>query len=96
MKVSDYIIEFLENCGVKHVFMLPGGMAMHINDSKNPISSHKDRHELIGKGYIGLDNFVKIINNERIKGIPMCLETPVDNEDHYKEEIDMLRSYYKK
>ncbi len=69
--------------------------AMHINDSKNPIFSHKDRHELIGKGYIGLDNFVKIINNERIKGIPMCLETPVEKEDDYKDEISLLKNNYR-
>lgn len=70
--------------------------ALHLNDSKNPLGSHKDRHELIGKGEIGLEAFIKIINDDRLSNIPMCLETPVDNEDHYKEEIDMLRSYYKK
>lgn len=70
--------------------------ALHLNDSKNPLGSHKDRHELIGKGEIGLEAFIKIINDDRLSNLPMCLETPVDNEDLYKEEIDMLRSYYKK
>ena len=63
--------------------------AIHINDSKNPFESHKDRHEKIGEGYIGLDAMSNIINNPRIKHLPFFLETP--NElDGYKEEIEML------
>lgn len=69
--------------------------ALHINDSKNPLSAHKDRHELIGKGEIGLDAFINVINNPRLSNLSMCLETPVENEDDYKTEIDMLRGYYK-
>ncbi len=67
--------------------------ALHINDSKNPYESHKDRHEKIGEGYIGLDTMAKIINNPRIKHLPFLLETP--NElDGYKEEIEILKSKY--
>lgn len=68
--------------------------AIHINDSKNPFGSRKDRHEKIGEGYIGFDAMVKLINNPRLKGIPFLLETP--NElDGYAKEIEMLRGAYK-
>lgn len=64
--------------------------AIHINDTKNPFQSHKDRHEKIGQGYIGTDAFEKIINNPRIKELPFYLETP--NElDGYAVEIEMLK-----
>lgn len=67
--------------------------AIHMNDSKNPFESHKDRHEVIGGGSIGLDAMVKIINNPRLQNIPVFLETP--NElDGYKEEIKILRENY--
>ncbi len=65
--------------------------AIHINDSKNPFVSHKDRHEKIGEGYIGLDAMSSIINNPRIKHLPFFLETP--NElDGYAQEIEMLKT----
>lgn len=63
---------------------------IHLNDSKNDKASHKDRHEKIGEGKIGLEAITKIINNERIKGLPFYLETP--NElDGYKKEIELLK-----
>lgn len=68
--------------------------AIHLNDSKNPFESHKDRHEKIGEGHIGLDAFNNIINNERLSGMPFFLETP--NElDGYKSEISILRELYR-
>lgn len=69
--------------------------ALHLNDSKNVLGSHKDRHEIIGEGNIGLDTFVKIINHPKLKHLPMFLETPEPDELSYKKEIDLLRSYYK-
>ncbi|MGL4874942.1 MAG: deoxyribonuclease IV [Clostridium sp.] len=68
--------------------------AIHLNDSKNVVNSHKDRHEKIGEGEIGIDAIEKIINNERLKGIPFFLETPNDL-DGYKKEIELLRNLYK-
>ena len=66
---------------------------IHINDSKNLINSHKDRHENIGKGTIGLDNLIKIISNKRLDNIPKILETPyIDGKAPYKEEIELIRS----
>ena len=65
--------------------------ALHLNDSKNPIGAHKDRHEKIGEGFLGTDTFVNIINHPVIKDLPMFLETP--NElDGYAREIALLKS----
>lgn len=65
--------------------------ALHLNDSKNPPGSHKDRHEKIGRGTLGLDTFEKIINHEKLKDLPCFLETP--NElPGYAEEIRLLKS----
>lgn len=65
--------------------------AIHMNDSKNPFESHKDRHEKIGEGSIGLEAMKNIINNPRLKHLPVFLETP--NElDGYKIEIELLKA----
>ena len=65
--------------------------ALHINDSKNPYASHKDRHECLGQGHLGLDTFRKIVTHPLLKGKPMILETP--NElPGYQAEIALLRS----
>lgn len=65
--------------------------AVHINDSKNPFSSHKDRHEKIGEGSIGLPAFSRIINHPSLRDLPFYLETP--NElDGYAKEIEMLKA----
>ena len=68
--------------------------ALHINDSMNPMGSHKDRHQKIGEGYIGIKTFENIVNNKFLKELPMCLETPNDI-DGYRKEIDILRSLEK-
>lgn len=67
--------------------------AIHLNDTKNPFASHKDRHEKIGEGYLGSDALVRIINNPRLKNLPFLLETP--NElDGYEKEIKFLKDNY--
>ena len=64
--------------------------ALHINDSKNPFRSHKDRHELLGQGSLGLDTFRTIVSHPVLSRLPMILETP--NElPGYKQEIAVLR-----
>ena len=64
---------------------------VHINDSKNPISSHKDRHENLGYGTIGFNTLIDIIYNKRLEDIPKILETPYIGEHApYKEEIEMI------
>lgn len=68
--------------------------AVHINDSKNSIGSHKDRHEKIGKGHIGIDAIENIINNRYLKNLPFILETPHDSIEGYAQEIKMLRNLY--
>ena len=68
--------------------------AIHLNDSKNPIGAHKDRHEKIGEGYIGIKSFENIVNHPVLSTLPMFLETP--NElDGYAKEIELLRSLVK-
>lgn len=66
---------------------------LHINDSKNPIEAHKDRHENIGYGYIGFDALNNVVNNPRLDGIVKVLETPyVEKNAPYKKEIEMFRN----
>ena len=68
--------------------------AIHINDSKNPFESHKDRHEVIGGGSIGEQAFRRIINHPALRDLPFYLETP--NElDGYAKEIELLKSLRK-
>ena len=68
--------------------------ALHLNDSKNPYASHKDRHECIGAGSLGLETFRNIVNHPQLKGKPMILETP--NElPGYAREIALLRQLEK-
>ena len=67
---------------------------IHVNDSKNIMGSHKDRHENIGYGHIGFDNLINIIYNKRLDNIPKILETPYIDKTYppYKYEIEMIRS----
>ena len=68
--------------------------ALHLNDSKNPMNSHKDRHECIGDGNLGVQTFERIINHPALADLPMILETP--NElPGYSREIALLRSMEK-
>lgn len=68
--------------------------ALHLNDSKNPFGSHKDRHELIGNGNLGLSAFERIVNHPVLSKLPMILETP--NElPGYAQEISVLRGLEK-
>ena len=72
--------------------------AVHINDSKNPCGAHKDRHECIGKGYLGSEEFgggmqvmQNIVSNGRLRSLPFILETPNELAG-YAAEIRLLRS----
>lgn len=67
--------------------------AIHLNDSKNPFKSHKDRHEKIGEGTLGIEGISRIINHPKLRHLPFFLETP--NElDGYKNEIELLKEQY--
>lgn len=94
-KFDEYLDLFDQEVGLKYI------KCIHINDSKNVLGSHKDRHENIGLGNLGFNNLIKIIYNERLKDIPKILETPyVTKEDNLKEkiyppykfEIEMIRN----
>ena len=63
-----------------------------VNDSKKELGSRVDRHEKIGKGLLTMETFWCLINDERFAGIPMLLETPVDDPSDYANEIKLLRS----
>lgn len=79
--------EFDDKIGLKYLKVI------HINDSKNEMGAHKDRHENIGFGYIGFDTLINIIFHDKLKGIPKILETPyVEKHAPYKEEIEMIRN----
>ena len=64
---------------------------VHLNDSKTPLGSRKDRHALLGEGYIGLTPFRLMVNDERFKGVPLILETP--DPKRWPEEIALLKSF---
>lgn len=66
--------------------------AVHLNDSKNPFASHKDRHEKIGMGSLGKETFRRVITHGALKDLPFILETPQEDNDGYAGEIGMLRS----
>ena len=68
--------------------------AIHINDTMNAMSAHKDRHEKIGKGHIGLEAFKRIVNHPKLRELPFYLETPCDLQG-YKEEIALLKGLRK-
>ena len=84
-KLDEVLEEFDQIIGLNRLY------AIHMNDSKNPCGSHKDRHEQLGKGYIGLETFEAILNHPLLKDIPIYLETPHEDISGYKEEILLLR-----
>ena len=65
--------------------------ALHLNDSKNPLGSHKDRHERIGAGTLGLETFRAVVREPRLAGLPMVLETPQSGLEGWAAEIALLR-----
>lgn len=92
---DSYLDDFANLIGLEKIG------CVHVNDSKNPLNSHKDRHENIGIGTIGFDNLLNVIYNKRLENIPFILETPYvckeDNEKEkiyppYKFEIKMIRT----
>ena len=91
---DEFLKEFDEVIGMDKIG------CVHVNDSKNDISSHKDRHENIGYGYVGFDNLINIIYDDKLANVPKILETPyVSSSDSkkqrvyppYKFEIEMIR-----
>lgn len=76
-----------------HVIGLEYLKAIHMNDSMNPLGSHKDRHEKIGKGQIGSEAMRRIINHPKLQGLPIILETPNDDAG-WTKEIALLRSQH--
>lgn len=87
IKEFDKVVKTLEDYQ-----LLDKVKCLHINDSKNPVGSHKDRHENLGYGNIGFSNLLKVVYHEKFKNIPKILETPyIEKKPPYKEEIAMLK-----
>jgi deoxyribonuclease-4 len=86
-KFDEFLDDFDKLIGINKIGCI------HINDSKNIIASHKDRHENIGFGHIGFDTLISVIYNDRLDNIPKILETPYVGEyPPYKCEIEMIRN----
>ena len=86
--LEGVLAEFDQIIGLEHL------KAIHMNDSMNSLGSHKDRHEKIGQGQIGLEAMERIINHPKLQGRPVILETPNDDEG-WAKEIAMLRNLHK-
>ena len=85
--LDGVLTEFDRIIGLDHL------KAIHLNDSLNPLGSHKDRHARIGEGQIGLDALARVIRHPALKGKPFILETPNDDEG-WTREIALLRERY--
>ncbi|KAI5959172.1 APN1 [Candida pseudojiufengensis] len=85
-KLLEFLDKFEKLIGPEYL------SAIHLNDSKAPLGANRDLHQRLGQGFLGLDVFRAISNCERLKGIPIVLETPVndDDDDIYGEEINLL------
>jgi deoxyribonuclease-4 len=66
--------------------------AIHLNDSKIPFGGHKDRHELVGQGFLGMDMMRALLKAPHFRDIPFYLETPVESEAEYADEIRQCRA----
>lgn len=91
-KFDEFLDEFDREIGIDKI------KCVHVNDSLNPIGSHKDRHANIGYGTIGFDNLINVVYNDRLEGIPFILETPYINRNNkdayapYKMEIESIKN----
>lgn len=91
-KFDEFLDEFDNKIGINKI------KCVHVNDSLNPIGSHKDRHANIGYGTIGFNNLINVVYNDRLEGIPFILETPYINRNGknayapYKMEIESIRN----
>lgn len=85
--LDDVLDEFDKIIGLERL------KAIHLNDSKNPFESHKDRHEKIGEGSLGLEALIRVINHPKLRNLPFFLETPNELEG-YGQEIAVLRANY--
>lgn len=90
-KFDEFLDDFDKSIGINKI------KCIHVNDSMNPIGSHKDRHANLGYGTIGFDNLINVIYNQRLDNIPKILETPWINRNEkdayapYKYEIEMIK-----
>ena len=62
--------------------------ALHVNDSKAPLASHRDLHQNIGLGFLGLHAFHNVMNESRFEALPLVLETPIDKKDEQGKKVE--------
>lgn len=85
----DHVLEMFDD-----IIGLDRLKAIHLNDSKMPFNSNKDRHEIIGKGTLGLEGIIRFISHPKLRDLPFNLETPNEPKDH-QEEIKIIREQLK-
>lgn len=90
--IVDNLDDVLEE--FDRIIGLPRLKAIHLNDSMNPLGSHKDRHQKLGEGTLGMDALERIVNHPLLRELPFYLETPNDLEG-YAKEIAMMKAVYK-
>ena len=85
---DKFLDEFDKIIGIDKIY------CVHVNDSKNELGAHKDRHENFGLGNVGFDTLINVIYNERLENVPKILETPYVDKDYspYKVEIEMIKN----
>ena len=85
---NKFLDEFDKIIGIDKIY------CVHVNDSKNELGAHKDRHENFGLGNVGFNTLINVIYNERLENVPKILETPYVDKDYppYKVEIEMIRN----
>ncbi|HVP24090.1 MAG TPA: deoxyribonuclease IV [Conexivisphaerales archaeon] len=86
--VEDTFSKFDDVIGLERLKLV------HLNDSKGGIGCHLDRHENIGKGYIGKAGFRAILHNEKVRRLPMIIETPVRDESDWGRDLAVVRKLY--
>lgn len=82
-----FLAEFLDDA------FFPLVKVIHLNDSKTPMGARRDRHELLGEGEIGPENLKRFLSEPRFRGLPVVIETPVEDELQYADEIKKARAW---
>ena len=87
-KIDEYLDLFDKEIGIDKIG------CVHLNDSKNSMGSHKDRHENLGYGTIGFKTLIDVAYNERLENVPKILETPYVDKEYapYKFEIESIKN----
>lgn len=86
-EVDRLVADLEKHVGMERVFVL------HLNDSKTECGSRRDRHEKVGRGKLGREGLEQVLTHPALQGLPVILETPVQEYTEYKEELDRIREW---